>query len=129
MLRSTRAPSALHPTWAWILGLAAGFIGTWIAILAPIPGVAIYALVAIGLVLRGPRAAFGGAMLFMTGLWFAYFHGSMLARCAAANTSSGSCMVIDANGTLIPALTLLLAGTALAVYALFFGKRSLRGGE
>jgi hypothetical protein len=129
MLRSTRTPSALHPTWAWILGLAAGFIGTWIAILVPLFGAPIYGLVAIGLLLRGPRAAFGGAMLFMTGLWFAYFHSSMIQRCEAANTSSGSCTVIDANGTLIPALTFLLAGTALSVYALFLGKRSLRGGE
>ena len=129
MRRSTRTPSALHPTWAWILGLAAGFIGTWVAVLEPIFGVPIYALVALGLLLRGPRAAFGGAMLFMTGLWFAYFHSSMVQRCEAANTSSGSCTVIDANGTLIPALTFLLAGAALSVYALFFGKRSLRGGE
>lgn len=129
MMQSRRTPSALHPTWAWILGLSAGFVGTWIAILEPIFGVPIYALVASGLLLRGPRAAFGGAMLFMTGLWFAYFHYSMIRTCEAANTSSGSCTVIDANGTLIPALTFVLAGTALSVYALVLGKRSLRGGE
>ena len=129
MRRSTGTLSALHPTRAWLLGLAAGFIGTWIAILEPLIGVPIYALVAIGLLLRGPRAAFGGAMLFMTGLWFAYFHYSMIQRCESANTSSGSCTVIDANGTLIPALTFLLAGTALSVYALVLGNRSVRGGE
>lgn len=124
MLRSTRAPSPLHPTWAWLLGLAAGFVGTWISILATVYGVPIYALVAAGLLLRGPRAAFGGGMLFMTGLWFAYFHASMLARCAAANTASGSCTVIDASGTLIPALAFVLAGAGLSVYALGNARRA-----
>ena len=53
----------------------------------------------------------------------------MIDRCAAMNSAGGSCTVIDANGTLIPALTFVFVGAALSVYALFFGKRSLRGGE
>jgi hypothetical protein len=54
----------------------------------------------------------------------------MIDRCAAMNSASGSCTVIDANGTLIPALTFVFAGAALSVYALgVLGKRSLRGGE
>ena len=129
-MRSTRTLSALHPTWAWLLGLTAGFIGTWIAALAPIVGVPILGLVALGLVLRGPRAAIAGGMLLATGLWFSYFHYSMIARCAEMNTSSGSCQIIDANGTLVPALTFLMAGALLSVYALgVLGKRSVRGGE
>jgi len=90
-------------------------------------GVVIYAVLAAGLVLRArAKAALSGGLLITTGIFFAYVHQSMIDQCAAMN---GSCTVIDANGTLIPALTFVFAGAALSVYALFFGKRSLRGGE
>ena len=45
------------------------------------------------------------------------------------NTASGSCKVVDPIGSLVPALTFVLVGAVLSIYALFFGKRSLRGGE
>jgi hypothetical protein len=96
----------------------------------PLLGVLIYAVLAAGLVLRArAKAAIGGGLLLSTGLWFAYLHHSMIDRCAATNSANGSCTIIDANGTLIPALTFVFAGAALSVYALFFGNRSLRGGE
>ena len=107
------------PRTAWLLGLAAGSIGTWLLLRFWAYGAAIYALLAAVLVLRGPRAAFGGALLLSTGLWFTYGHFEMLARCAAANTASGSCTVIDAGGTAIPALTFVLVGAGLSAYALW----------
>jgi hypothetical protein len=129
MRRSTRTPSALHPTWAWILGLAAGFIGTWIAALVPIVGVPILALVALALVLRGPKAAVGGAMLLATGLWFAFFEYQQLANCDAINATNGVCQMGDTTSNTAIVFAFVFAGAALSVYALFLGKRSLRGGE
>jgi hypothetical protein len=108
----------MHPTAAWLVGLLAGLVGMLVAALAPTVGVPVLALIALVLVLRGPRAAIGGGMLLATGLWFSYFHFSMIARCEAMNTASGSCTVVDANGTLLPALTFVAAGAALSVYAL-----------
>ena len=130
VVMSPRPLSSLSPTAAWIVGLLAGFVGTSVALVVPLIGVLIYAVLAAGLVLRSrARAAVGGGLLLMTGLWFTYLDQSMKARCEAMNTASGSCTVIDPIGSLIPALTFALAGTALSVYALFLGKRSLRGGE
>jgi len=106
--------------------MAIGVIGTWFVLLVPY-GLLIYAVLATVLVLRGPRAAFGGALLLATGLWFTYWHFEMLDRCARQNSASGSCLVVDANGTAIPALTFVLVGAALSVYS-FVGKRSARGG-
>jgi hypothetical protein len=106
----------MHPTAAWLVGLLAGLVGMLVATLAPTVGVPLLALVALGLVLRGPRAAIGGGMLLAIGLWFSYLHFSMIARCEAMNTASGSCTVVDANGA--PALAFVAAGAALSVYAL-----------
>jgi len=95
----------------------------------PLFGVLIYAVLAAGLVLSArAKGAIGGGLLLTTGLSFAYVHQSMIEQCAAMNSANGSCTVIDANGTLIPALTFVFAGAALSVYA-FLGKRSVRGGE
>jgi hypothetical protein len=117
----------LRPVSAWLLGLAAGFIGTWVAALEPILGVPIYALVAVALVLVGPALAFGSAMLLMTGLWFAYFQADQIANCARFNTGSGFCEMGDMTTNVGILLAFVFAGAALSVYAL--GKRSLRGGE
>ena len=126
-MRSRPSLAALSPAGAWALGVLCGLIGTLLALYVPLLGVLIYAALAAGLVLLArAKAAIGGGLLLTTGLCFAYVHQSMIERCAAAG---GSCTVIDANGTLIPALTFVFAGAALSVYALFFGKRSLRGGE
>ena len=82
------------------------------------------------LVLRArARAAIGGGLLLTTGLWFTYLDQSMKAQCEAMNTARGSCTVVDPIGSLVPALTFLLTGAALSIYALVLGKRSLRGGE
>jgi hypothetical protein len=89
--------------------------------------VLIYAVLAAILVLRGPRAAFGGASLLATGLWFTYWHFQSIDRCAAQNSATGSCHVIDASGTAIPALTFVVVGAALSIYALL-GNRSPRAG-
>jgi hypothetical protein len=112
------------------LGVLCGLLGVFVMLDVPLLGVLIYAVLAAALLLRArAKAAIGGGLLLSTGLWFAYEHQSMIDRCAAMNSASGSCTVIDANGTLIPALTFVFAGAALSVYALAFGKRSLRGGE
>ncbi|TMB78988.1 MAG: hypothetical protein E6J52_03510 [Chloroflexi bacterium] len=118
----------LPPLAAWILGMAIGIVGTWLVLFVPIYALPVYIVLAAVLVLRGPRAAFGGAILLATGLWLTYVHFSMLARCAAANSATGSCQVVDANGTAVPALTFVLVGAALSIYALL-GKRSSRAGE
>jgi len=118
----------LPPLRAWVLGMAIGAVGTWLVLFVPIYALPAYIVLAVVLVLRGPRAAFGGAILLATGLWFTYVHFSMLARCAAANSATGSCQVVDANGTAVPALTFVLVGAALSIYALL-GKRSPRAGE
>jgi hypothetical protein len=76
----------------------------------------LYGALAAVLVLKGPRAAFAGALLLSTGLWFTYWHFEMLAQCAAMN---GSCTVVNANGTAIPALTFVLVGAGLSAYALW----------
>jgi hypothetical protein len=123
---ATTPKRLLPPLQAWLVGSAIGVVGTWLALLLPY-GLLIYAVLATVLVLRGPRAAFGGALLLATGLWFTYIHFWMLERCARANSASGSCQVIDANGTAIPAITFVLVGAVLSVYALV-GKRSARGG-
>jgi len=116
---SRRPLSSLGPTAAWIVGVLAGLVGTFVALFAPVIGVLIYALLAAGLVLRSrARAAIGGGLLLTTGLWFTYLDQSMKARCEAMNTTSGSCTVVDPIGSLIPALTFLLVGAALSVYAL-----------
>ena len=121
---------ALSPTAAWAFGVLSGLVGTLLTLYVQLFGVLIYAVLAAGLVLRArEKAAIGGGLLLTTGLCFAYLHQSMIDRCAAMNSAGGSCTVIDANGTLIPALTFVFVGAALSVYALFFGKRSLRGGE
>ncbi len=127
----SRGPlSSLGPTAAWIVGVLAGVVGTFVALFIPLIGVLIYAVLAAGLVLRSrARAAIGGGLLLTTGVWFTYLDQSMKAQCQAMNTGSGSCTVIDANGTLVAPLTFVLTGAALSAYALFFGKRSLRGGE
>jgi hypothetical protein len=129
-VRSQAPLAALHPTATWALGVLCALVGTFLAPYVPLFGVLIYAVLAAGLVLRArARAAIGGGLLLTTGLCFAYVHQSMIDRCAAMNTASGSCTVVDPNGTLIPALTFVFVGAVLSVYALFFGKRSLRGGE
>lgn len=116
---SRRPLSSLGPAAAWIVGVLAGLVGTFVALFAPVIGVLIYALLAAGLVLRSrARAAIGGGLLLTTGLWFTYLDQSMKARCEAMNTTSGSCTVVDPIGSLIPALTFLLVGAALSVYAL-----------
>ena len=56
-----------------------------------------------------------------------FTHFSMLQRCAEMNSASGSCTVVDASGTALPALVFVATGAALSVYAL--GNRSVRGGE
>ena len=129
-MRSQTPLADLHPTAAWVLGLLWGVVGTFVALFVPLFGVLIYAVLAGMLVLRArARAAIGGGLLLTTGLWFTYLDQSMRARCEAMNTASGSCTVVDPVGSLVPAVTFLLVGAALSVYALFFGKRSLRGGE
>ena len=129
-VRSQTPLSALHPTAAWVLGLVWGVVGTLAALYVPLYGVLMYAVLAAALVLRArARAAVGGGLLLATGVWFAYLDQSMTAQCEAMNTANGSCTVVDANGQLIPALTFVLVGAALSVYALVFGKRSVRGGE
>ena len=129
-MRSRPSLAALSPAGAWALGVLCGLIGAFLMFYVQLFGVLIYAALAAGLVLRTrAKAAIGGGLLLTTGLLFAYLHQSMIDRCAAMNSASGSCTVIDANGTLIPALTFVFAGAALSVYALFLGKRSLRGGE
>ena len=127
---SRRPLSSLGPTAAWIVGVLAGFVGTLVALVVPLIGVLIYAVLAAGLVLRSrARAAIGGGLLLTTGVWFTYLDQSMKARCAAMNTASGSCTVVDPNGSLVAPLTFVLTGAALSAYALVLGKRSLRGGE
>ena len=111
----------------WLLGLALGFVGTWVAILAPTIGLPIYAVSTLALLVRTRSWEMGGAVLLATGLWFTYVHFSMIAACAARNSSSGSCTVIDESGTAVPAAAFVFAGAVLSVYAL--GKRSVRGGE
>ncbi len=118
----------LPPLRAWVLGMAIGAVGTWFFLWFLPYGLLIYAMLAAVLVLRGPRAAFSGALLLATGLWFTYWHFKMLADCAARNSATGSCQVVDANGTAVPALTFVLVGAALSIYALL-GKRSPRAGE
>lgn len=117
----------LRPTSAWLLGLGAGSIGTFVAALAPIFGLPIYALVAIGLVRVGPPAAFGGAMLLMTGLWFAYFQLGAMASCAHVNRTGGFCEMYGTEGMVAIVLAFVFSGAALSIYSL--GKRSVRGGE
>lgn len=130
LVMSRRPLSSLGPTAAWIVGLLAGFVGTLVALVVPLIGVLIYAVLAAGLVLRSrARAAIGGGLLLTTGVWFTYLDQSMKAQCEAMNTASGSCTVVDPSGSLVAPLTFVLTGSALSVYALFFGKRSLRGGE
>jgi len=114
------------PLRAWIFGIVIGALGTSLFLLLPY-GFLIYGVLAAVLVLRGPRAAFGGALLLATGLWFTYWHFEMIDRCAAANSATGTCRVIDASGTAIPALTFVIVGAALSIYALL-GKRSPRAG-
>ena len=128
-MRSTLTLSTLHPIWAWALGLAAGLIGTWIAALVPVVGVPILALVALALVLREPRAAIGGGMLLATGLWFAYFQYNQIANCDAINATGGVCQMGDTSANTTIVFMFIAAGAAFSIYALFLGKRSLRGGE
>ena len=128
-MRSRPSLAALHPTAAWALGVLCGLVGMSLMFYVPLFGVLIYAVLAAGLVLSArAKGAIGGGLLLTTGLSFAYVHQSMIEQCAAMNSANGSCTVIDANGTLIPALTFVFAGAALSVYA-FLGKRSVRGGE
>lgn len=126
-MRPRPSLAALSATAAWAFGVLCGLVGTLLTLYVQLFGVLIYAALSAGLVLRArEKAAIGGGLLLTTGLCFAYLHQSMIDRCAAMN---GSCTVIDANGTLIPALTFVFVGAALSVYALVLGKRSLRGGE
>jgi len=83
--------------------------------------------VALALVFASRQPAMGGGLLLALGLWMTYEHFSMIQRCAEANSPTGSCTVIDASGTALPALTFTLAGVATSLYGL--GKRSARGGE
>ena len=129
-MRARPSLAELDPTAAWTLGVLSGLVGVFLMFYVLFFGVLIFAVLAAGLVLRTrARAAIGGGLLLTTGLFFAYEHQSMIDRCAAMNSASGSCTVIDSSGTLIPALTFVFVGAALSVYALFLGKRSLRGGE
>jgi len=129
-MRSHAPLADLHPGAAWVLGVLWGIVGTFVALLVPLLGVLIYAVLAAVLVLRArARAAIGGGLLLTTGLWFTYLDQSMKAQCEAMNTARGSCTVVDPIGSLVPALTFLLTGAALSIYALVLGKRSLRGGE
>jgi hypothetical protein len=116
-----------RPLSSWIIGLAVGALGTWLTLLLLPFGLLVYVLVAVALVLVGPRAALGGGMLLATGLWFVYIDRSMKATCEAMNTAQGFCEVIDPTTTLILALSFVVAGVFLSLYA--FGKRSVRGGE
>ena len=103
---------------AWILGLLAGLIGTWVAALVPIVGVPVLALVALALILRGPRAAIGGGMLLATGLWFAYFQYQQIANCDTFNATGGFCQMGDTSVNTAIVLVFSAAGAALSVYAL-----------
>jgi len=118
----------LPPLRAWVLGMAIGAVGTWFFLWFLPYGLLIYAMLAAVLVLRGPRAAFSGALLLATGLWFTYWHFKMLAGLRRAEqrdrlVSGGRC---ERNA--VPALTFVLVGAALSIYALL-GKRSPRAGE
>ena len=73
------------------------------------------------------QPSMGGGLLLTLGLWMTYGHFSMLQRCADMNSATGSCTVVDASGTALPAIVFVLAGAILSIYAL--GKRSVRGGE
>jgi hypothetical protein len=72
-----------------------GLVGTWFVLFVPLYGLPLFAILATALVLRGPRAAFGGAILLMTGLWFTYLDLSMKARCAEMNHDGGFCQVMN----------------------------------
>jgi len=130
-MRSRPSLAVLSPTAAWAFGVLCGLVGAFLTFYVQLFGVLIYGLLAAGLVLGArAKAAIGGGLLLTTGLCFAYWHQSMIDQCAAMNSAGGSCTIIDASGTLIPALMFVFAGAALSVYGLgVFGKRSLRGGE
>jgi hypothetical protein len=118
---------AMPPLTAWLVGLTVGIVATWLTLLLMPYGLLVSVLVAVALILVGPRAALGGGMLLATGLWFVYIDRSMKATCEAMNTAQGFCEVIDPTTTLILALSFVVAGVFLSLYAL--GKRSVRGGE
>jgi len=117
-MRTRRPLSAIHPTAEWVLGLLTAFVGAWVAALVPIVGTPVSGLVALALVLRGPRAAVGGGMLLMTGLWFAYFQYQQLANCDAFNAHGGICQMGDTSGNTAIVLVFVSVGAALSVYAL-----------
>jgi hypothetical protein len=117
----------MPPLMAWLVGLAVGVVATWLSLLLMPYGLLVYVLVTVALILVGPRAALGGGMLLATGSWFVYIDRSMKATCEAMNTSQGFCEVIDPTRTLVLALSFVVVGALLSVYAL--GKRSVRGGE
>lgn len=108
--------------------MAIGLVGTWFVLFVPLYGLPLFAILATALVLRGPRAAFGGAILFMTGLWFTYLDLSMKARCAEMNHNGGFCQVMNPTESAVPGLLFVMVGAALSSYALL-GKRSPRAGE
>jgi hypothetical protein len=118
---------AMPPLTAWLVGLAVGVVATWLTLLLMPYGLLVYVVVAVALILVGPRAALGGGMLLATGLCFLYVDRSMKAACEARNTAQGFCEVIDPTTTLVLALSFVVAGLLFSVYAL--GKRSVRGGE
>jgi hypothetical protein len=107
----------VDPTAGWVLGLLTGFVGTWVAVLVPFIGVPIYALVALALVLRGPRAAVAGGMLLMTGVWFAYLQYQQLVNCEAFNARGGICQMGDTRGNTTIVFVFVAAGAALSIYA------------
>ena len=117
----------MPPLTAWLAGLAVGAVATWLTLLLLPYGLLLYVLVAVALILVGPRVALGGGMLLATGLWFVYLDRSMTAACEAMNTRGGFCEVIDPMPSQLMALGFVVAGVLFSVYAL--GKRSVRGGE
>ena len=118
---------AMPPLTAWLVGFVVGVVATWLTLLLMPYGLLVYVLVAVALILVGPRAALGGGMLLATGLWFVYLDRSMTAQCEAWNTRGGFCEVINPMPSQLMALGFVVAGALFSIYAL--GKRSVRGGE
>jgi hypothetical protein len=113
----------MPPLTAWLVGLAVGVVATWLTLLLMPFGLLLSVLVAVALILVGPRAALGGGMLLATGVWFVYIDRSMKATCDAMNTAQGFCEVIDPTTTLVLALSFVVAGALLSVYCVAKAKQ------
>jgi hypothetical protein len=116
---------AVRPAAAWVFGALMGlaviatlYVGRGFMLTFPVA-----VALALVFVFASRQPAMGGGLLLALGVWMTYGHFSMLQRCAAMNSATGSCTVVDASGTAVPAIAFALAGALVSLYCVAKAKQ------